>query len=125
MLNLEENEINDISPLAGLTHISTLNLSRNRIGDITELSGLKDLSIFKFYDVNDEINDSSAFIERITAMTNLTVLVVGGQKIYDINALSELTGLAELRLWNCQITDISALGKLTGLTKLDNIEPRR
>lgn len=39
-LNLENNNIIDVRPLAGLTGLKTLNLSRNDISDISPLSGI-------------------------------------------------------------------------------------
>ena len=69
-LDLEDNNISDISPLTGLTNLEELGLDGNEISDISPLSGL----------------------------TNLEMLGLDGNEISDISPLSGLTNLEELWL---------------------------
>src|SRR4028119_1331572 len=69
-LNLNSNEITDITPLSALTNLTDLNLDWNEITDITPLS----------------------------ALTNLTDLNLSGNQITDITGLSALTNLSKLDL---------------------------
>ena len=43
LLNLGRNKISDLSPLAGLTNLERLNLSYNQISDLSPLKGLTNL----------------------------------------------------------------------------------
>jgi tetratricopeptide (TPR) repeat protein len=76
-----ENQITDISSLAGLTNLTSLELGFNQISDITPLEGL----------------------------TNLTELFLRDNQISDISPLEELTSLARLDLRHNQISSISPL----------------
>ena len=68
------------------------------------------------------LNASSAGIESLAGIQNLTSLTelnLGDNSITDISALSGLTSLTTLFLFRNSITDISALSGLTSLTNLD------
>ncbi|HAZ48390.1 MAG TPA: hypothetical protein DDW76_32015, partial [Cyanobacteria bacterium UBA11369] len=80
-LNLQNNQIADISPLLTLTNLTHLDLNNNQIADISPLS----------------------------ALTNLTHLILVHNQIADISPLSALTNLTFLDLYNNQIADISPL----------------
>ena len=94
-LSLSENNITDISPLAGLNlWIQQLNLGFNPIVDISALSGLTRMG---WINLNLEATD-----------------------ITDISALAALTGMyGQLDLGFNFISDISALSGLTNLRELD------
>ena len=87
---LTNNNITDLSPLAGLTSLEHLTIGWNYITDLSPLSGL----------------------------TNLTWLNLGGNAISDITPLAELTALTELFLHSNQISDISPLERLVNLNTL-------
>jgi len=89
-LILNDNNIADLTPLAGLTNLTRLGLSYNNISDLSPLAGL----------------------------TNLTELYLNGNNISDLSPLVGLTNLIELSLWDNSITDISPLAGLTNLTRL-------
>ena len=86
-LNLDDNEIVEISPLLGLTDLTHLSLGGNSISDISAVSGL----------------------------TNLTDLFLTDNEIVDIWPLEGLTDLTRLDLSNNSISDISPLVSNTGL----------
>ena len=93
-LSLQYNSISDVSPLAGLTNLTTLVLDSNNISDVSPLAGL-------------------------TALTNLYLNSnsIGGQGIGNVNALVTLTSATLIALtdnigMSCSelTTLISALG---------------
>jgi len=90
-LNLDNNQIKDISPLRDLANLSNLFLHQNQISDISPLKDLK----------------------------NLTSLGLYNNGIKDIYALKNLKNLKILGLYNNQISDISILKDLKKLSKVD------
>ena len=106
------NQIEDISPLSGLTKLKLLDLSNNQITDISALSGLTALETLALY--NNQITDISA----LSGLSNLTSLDMERNQIADITPLSGLTNLKSLELSSNPITNTSALSTLTGLESL-------
>jgi len=83
-LDLDNNQIKDISALKEFTNLTHLNLDNNQIKDISDLK----------------------------QFPNLTSLGLNNNQIEDISDLKELTNLQYLGLGNNQIKDISALDNL-------------
>ena len=108
-LDLGSNNISDISLLTGLTNLARLNLSGNSISDISAVAGLTNLT-WLFLGANN-ISDISA----VAGLTNLTWLFLGFNNISDISAMAGLTNLTRLLLGSNNISDISALVTNTGL----------
>lgn len=133
-LDLGENEISDISRLAGLTKMRVLHLPFNQISDISALSGLArleivDLSYNRIREVRalnglteiHALNLSANGINDISALSRLTKLIdlkLAANGISDISALSEFNTLYTLNLTYNNISDISALSKLSTLQDL-------
>ncbi|MEG3898624.1 leucine-rich repeat domain-containing protein [Microcoleus sp. SVA1_B6] len=111
-LHLSHNRITDISFLGSLTHLTTLDLSKNQITDISSLSSLTNLTTLSLY--SNQITDFSF----LGSLTNLTTLNIWG-KITDISFLGSLTNLTTLSLYSKKITDFSFLSSLTNLTTLN------
>jgi len=109
---LRTNQIQDISPLAGLTSLKSLDLSSNQIDEISALSGLTALETLVLY--NNQIVDISA----LSGLSSLTSLDMEHNKITDITPLAGLTNLKSLELSSNPIADTSALSTLTGLESL-------
>ena len=106
------NQIEDITPLSGLTELKSLTLSNNQIADISALAGLTALETLALY--NNQITDISA----LSGLSNLTSLDMEHNRITDITPLSELTSLKSLELSSNPISGTSALSTLTGLESL-------
>ena len=116
-LNLNHNQIADLSPLAGLTSLTELRLLDNESSDLTPLAGLTnltnlELSLRYFHDTD---------LTPLMGLTNLTSfrLSLGGIQTDDISALADLTNLTSLDLWHNQISDLTPLAGLTNLRSLD------
>ena len=92
-LDVEDNELNDISALKNMTSLTELHLDNNKLS-------------------NNNILD-------IAGLVNLKTLYLKNNKnISDINALEGLKNIEALELKNMNISDISVLKKLPNLRRL-------
>jgi len=108
-LNMMTNQIGDLAPLASLTSLERLYITDNQISDISHLSGL---TILKQLSLSyNEIDD----ISPLSGLTALQVLSIAGNQFTDISPLSGLTDLEELYLGGNSIGDLSPLSGLTNL----------
>jgi hypothetical protein len=112
-LNLNENQITDLSPLKGLTKLETLDLGYNRITDLRPLAELTGLQYLRLFD--NEITN----ISPLAGLTYLTKLRLADNKVTDLSPLKGLTKLEWLELTSNRITDITPLAGLTNLKLLD------
>ena len=108
-LNLSDEQIADVRPLAGLTKLERLDLSFNIITDVTPLATLTNLKVL-FLD-NNQIVD----ISPLAGLTNLNELDLNNNQITDVSPLARLTNLEWLDLSFNTITDVSSLATLTNL----------
>ena len=132
--NANSNQISDISPLSGLTNLTSLNLANNDLSDISPLSGLTNLTFLSLY--NNNLSDISPLsgltnltsldlahndisLSPLSNLTNLTSLGLESNRIEDLSPLSNLTRLTDLRLARNDIEDLSPLSNLTRLTRLN------
>ncbi|CEP46126.1 ChW repeat-containing protein [[Clostridium] sordellii] len=113
ILNLNGNNIQDISYLKNLNKLETLRLNKNNISD---LNPLKNLINLKNLDLG--INKISN-IEPLSSLVNLNILELGLNKISDIRPLSNLKNLKTLRMMNNQISDLNPISSLTNLNFLN------
>ena len=112
-LDLDDNQILDLSPLKDMTKLTYLDLNGNQISDVSALTNMIDLTELDLDD--NQISD----ISPLKDMTELTLLDLHGNEIVDISPLKTLTKLIELDLDGNQISDISPLAALTSLMVLD------
>ena len=92
ILDLRENKISDIKPLAALTNLTQLDLGENKISDIKPLAALTNLNqlSISFNQISD--------VKPLAELTNLTQLYLGANQISDVKPLAELTNLTQLNL---------------------------
>ena len=109
---MNSNSASNLTPLAGLTHLTRLELRGNNITDISPLSGLTHLTFLSLFD------NSISNISSLAGLTHLTELWLGVNNISDISPLSGLTNLTDLRLQQNNILDLSPLVGLTNLTRV-------
>ena len=111
-LNLDNNQISDVSPLAGLTDLTYLSLQENQISDVSLLA---DLTALAWLELNvNQISD----VSPLAGLTALEQLGLGGNQISDVSPLAALTTLPRLHLSHNQISDVSPLAALTTLKSL-------
>ena len=111
-VNLNRNQISDLSPLAGQVNLERLLLDGNQIADIAPLSGLTNLQWLWLDD--NQIRS----IRPLEGLENLEWLTLRVNQITDIAPLQGLTRLQALWLGGNQIRDI---GPLAGLTNLETL----
>lgn len=104
-IDLEDNFVKDVSPLAGLTKLEWLSLRNNEITNLSNIKfeTLKDLPLTYLSLRHNVVRDSEENQTRIS----------------DISLLSNFTDLETLDLRDNQIADISPIKDLTKLTYLD------
>lgn len=109
----------DLSGLAGLTKLQNLDINGN-INDLTPLSGLTDLRVLRLQRGNYNIQYSLAPLAGLNKLTELTIN--GNVPGNDLTPLSNLTSLRSLYLyigdWNNKIYSLEPLAALTNLTSL-------
>jgi len=113
-LNLNRNRVVDISPLENLALLVELSLRENDIGKIEPLSGLHDL---EYLNIHSNANISSAL--PLGSLTGLETLIMENVVLGDdIQLLSAMEHLTDLNIANSQVSDISPLRNLTRLREL-------
>lgn len=115
-LMLDWNNVDDISPLSGLTQLETLHLNGNE--DIQDFSPLKGLTGMKdIMLVGCPITGVN--VQACDGMTSLVSFWVESTQLHDISIVGRFTDLERLVLLNCRIRDISPLKQLKHLTYAD------
>ena len=99
-------EIVDITPLAGLTQLAELYLSGNAISDITPLAGLTQLKRLTL-DRNQIID-----ITPLTGLTQLTYLSLSVNEISDVSVLENFKRLKKLSIKDNPIQNITPIRRL-------------
>ncbi|MDE0178824.1 MAG: leucine-rich repeat domain-containing protein [Gammaproteobacteria bacterium] len=108
----EDESITDISPLTGLTNLTTLDLNFNNVVDVRPLAGLTRLNYLDLW--GNEISD-------LTPLENLVDLFWMGlddNEITDIRPLAGLSIIEALHLNGNAVADISPLANLEALDTL-------
>ncbi|RKU38488.1 hypothetical protein C6496_06685 [Candidatus Poribacteria bacterium] len=109
VLDIHDNPLSNLSPLASLTKLREVIFRDTEVADLSPLSGLHEL----------EVIDASATrissLAPLAGLKNLQKLDTVHSDITDLSPLAGLTNLTRLRLYDCKATDLSPL---KGLTKL-------
>lgn len=132
-LYLTDNEVVDVSPLAGLSSLTYLGLSDNTISDpaplaqltnlvelhltgnnIEDLSGLESLTLMEKLALG---GNSISEIEGLTELTQLRVLGLTGNTLKEFPAFADFSSLTDLELGGNKITSLSGLVSSPGLGK--------
>ncbi len=117
-LNLEDNDLTDLSPVAGLTDLDQINVNNNP--DLTDLSPLAGLTELRYVNFNGSPVADYSFM---AGLTNLEYI-----ELYDVQEdsdLSFLSGLTNAKSFfvsgNGQMCGVSDLSFLRGMTSLERI----
>ena len=116
-LSLIRNRISDLQPLSELTNLEYLDLYANKIEDISPLAKLTNLKHLDLHNNNDQTGDPvhptiSGGIKDISVVKNLTkleMLSLGSNNISDIRPIKNLTNIKDLVLGGNHISDYSGL----------------
>ena len=103
----------DISPLAGLTKLTSLQMGGLVIDDLSAVANLKNLISLTVFNGGQALD-----LTPLAGLTNLQALTLRNNKITDITPLKGLTNLGYLDLEGNQITDVTPLASLTSMERL-------
>ncbi|MDR0283542.1 MAG: hypothetical protein LBI33_01420 [Propionibacteriaceae bacterium] len=105
-LELGNNQISDLTPLAGMTALWDLSLDNNQVINLVPLAGLTGLN-----DLSLSGNQVSN-LTPLAGLTNLQWLGLANNKVADVTPLAGLTKLGRVDLSNNQIVSVAPLGTL-------------
>ena len=112
-LDASNNELTDVTPLAGLTNLTWLDLSHNQLTDVTALAALTQLT--KLDVSRNQVTDA----HPLAGLSELTTLKLNDNRLTDVTALAALTQLTKLDVSRNQLTNARPLAGLTQLTVLN------
>jgi hypothetical protein len=116
-LELGDNQdIADVSPLAGLTNLRRLVLNQNRIADISPLAGLVNLTELDIH--HNRIRD----ISPLSEMTKMRRLAIRENPISDLGPLAGIIGMQVLI---ASITEVNDISPLLGMKSLQHLDLRQ
>ena len=110
MLDLRDNQISDISSIAGLINLQRLYLDDNQISDISPIAGL--INLQRLYLDDNQISD----ISPIAGLVELHRISLNRNPVSDMSPLSGLKNLNHLSMNDTFISDISLVRSLPSLT---------
>lgn len=113
LLDLENNEIVDLTALTSLPHLQSVTLAGNQISDLAPLANLKAMQRLDLS--RNQINDLSA----LTEMTNLRTLYVAENLITNLEPISTLEKMWSLDVAGNQIKSLRSIDSFTWLTMLE------
>jgi len=112
LLDLQQNDVRDLSPLAHLPRLRSIRLGQN---GLTTLDGLGELPALEVLQVDrNRLRDISA----LAAQTTLTTLRMNGNDVTSLAPLVNLTRLRVLEAFRNPITSLAPVRGLTGLQVL-------
>lgn len=112
-VNLSEQRITDIAPLALVPNLERVRIDSNQVADLYPLGMLKRLS--NFYANDNQISD----VTPLAALSNLAVLSVSGNLISDASVLAKAPRLRFLDISRNQISSLSGFNGAPELTTLN------
>jgi len=112
-IDLQHNALTSLTSLSGLTELKALNVSYNSLTSVTPIATCTKLTRL------DATNNAIASLSGIDNLPALGYLSVNHNDLTDLSVVSGLTTLKELHIANNEITDISSLSMLDNLEVLD------
>jgi Leucine-rich repeat (LRR) protein len=137
VLNLEENQIDNLTSLQSLVNLHELDLRGNRIIDVSPLGNLKLLveldlrdnnitdikllsALYELEYLNLHSNNNISSVLPLENLTRLESLILENVSLgEDVHILSNMEHLTRLNIANSKVSDISSVHNLTGLTYLN------
>ena len=112
LIDLEDNEIVDLKPIAELKRLQSVTLAGNKIKDLTPIENLKAMQLLDLS--RNEVEDLWA----VKQMSNLRTLYVADNRLTSLEPLAELSKIWSLDVSRNQLADLTPVGKLKWLTTL-------
>ena len=136
LLNIQDNQVSDLSPIARLIELRHIFINNNPVSDMSSLRGLTNLTIlyFDYTQVSDisplrglvNLNHLSfhhtlvSDLSPVRGLKNLTIFGFRGTQVSDLSPLAGLINLEQLGFSNTS-ESISDLSPLAGLINLEYI----
>ncbi len=112
-LDIQHNQVTDLSPIAGLIALRELGIAFNPVSDISPVRGLTNLTHLALYET--QVSD----ISPVRNLKNLTHLWLYRTPVSDISPVRNLTSLTRLVFHNTLVSDLSPV---RGLINLETLE---
>ena len=125
-LDLSGNQVSDLTPLAKLAELEQLQLNFNQVSDLTPLAKLAKLRVLDL--ASNQVSD----LTPLAKLAELQVLDLSGNQVSDLIPLAKLAELRVLDLASNQVSDLIPLAKLAELrwlffssNQVSNLAPLR
>ncbi len=116
LIDLEDNEIADLTPIADLKLLLSINLAGNQVESI---EALKDLERVQYLELSsNKVKD----IAPLSKLTNMRSLYLSGNEIADLAPLKKLTKVWTLYIAGNPVQDFAPIGDLKWLSSFDASE---
>jgi Leucine-rich repeat (LRR) protein len=112
LIDLEDNEIADLKPIAELKRLQSVTLAGNKIKDLTPLENLTAMQLLDLS--RNEVED----LTPLKQMANMRTLYVANNQLKTLDPVAELTKIWSLDASHNQLTELGPVGKLKWLTTL-------
>ena len=112
-LDLENNEIVDLTPIKDLNLLQSIDLASNKIESIEPLAGLVKSQYLQLS------KNAIVDLEPLRKMSNLRSLYASENKIKSIEPLSALRKMWTLHIAGNPVEDLAPMGQLTGLDSIN------
>lgn len=108
-LTVNNNQINDLSPLTDKEYMEVLSVSGNPVDNITPLSGLHALKSLNLE--NTQVSD----LTPIESLKNIKVLNIGGTSVRNLKPLTNFNALEDLSIVNTNVKSVMPIENLPSL----------
>lgn len=109
VIDIEGNEITDLTPLTVFTTLKELKISNNKVEDLSMLQLLPELTYVK------ASHNNIQSLEGLENLTKLQKLILSNNEIEDLTLIRNLTTLEALDVGENNISDLQPLSELTNL----------
>lgn len=113
LIDLSQNEISDLAPLAALKRLQSITLAGNKISDIKPL---EELTATQLLDLAD---NQVTQLDALQKMSNLRTLWLANNKVQSLAPIGGLAKIWSLDVAGNGLSDIGPVGQLKWLTTLD------
>ena len=113
LVDLADNEITDLTPIADLKLLQSITLADNQLTDITPLAKLTKAQLVDLS--GNRVTDLSPLKD----MSNLRTLYIAGNGLTSLDPIAGLTKIWSLDASDNQLTDLSPVKDLSSLTTLN------
>ena len=105
-------KVSDLSPIAGLINLENLHFQANNVSDLSPIAGLINLEILNFTDCN------ASDLSPLAGLIKLKRIYAWSNPVSGLSPLAGLTKLEVLHIADGDISDLTPLVSLTGLKSL-------